>query len=409
MCTKNQTNLCGLIECNICYNRSLYKWLNDNGHLDKFIKYINNEIKQPISIRRTDNNRALFNCKQCSHIYSSSINKYCGNHSSGCLHCGPQTVLCGNIDCKLCFVKSLASYHNIDELWISNMNLGITPYNVTLHSGKKYWMKCKNIKCRHPYYTSIDKFQKNEGCRFCSKGGGSNVQLCDNPECAICFNNSFASHYRAKEWDINANGKTPREVRLSSGYVYHFICNLCKRRFSSKLGNIVYNNQWCDCERYKSQNKVAKAIDRILVYNKQNNIIYTYNVITDKIWEIYGHQYRPDFRIDELKLIIEYDGRQHFEQVANWESPHYTKLLDTYKVLMAVDNQYSVIRISYRFIKRKGWIDLLYLHLKFYNEPNIIYLDVDENLYAQHMELIDKYYNNINLLINEINSHLHNN
>jgi very-short-patch-repair endonuclease len=52
-----------------------------------------------------------------------------------------------------------------------------------------------------------------------------------------------------------------------------------------------------------------------------------------------------DFVIPENKIIIELDGRQHFEQVRNWDDPKKTQENDKYKMKCANYNNYSVIRI----------------------------------------------------------------
>ena len=52
-----------------------------------------------------------------------------------------------------------------------------------------------------------------------------------------------------------------------------------------------------------------------------------------------------DFCIPEHNIIIELDGRQHFEQISNWSSPEEQLENDKYKEKQANDNNYSVIRI----------------------------------------------------------------
>jgi very-short-patch-repair endonuclease/transposase-like protein len=52
-----------------------------------------------------------------------------------------------------------------------------------------------------------------------------------------------------------------------------------------------------------------------------------------------------DFVIEELKIIIEIDGPQHFIQVSNWTSPEIQKEKDKYKINCANENGFSVIRL----------------------------------------------------------------
>ena len=56
--------------------------------------------------------------------------------------------------------------------------------------------------------------------------------------------------------------------------------------------------------------------------------------------------YMPfDFVIEELKIIIELDGEQHFTQVSNWTSPEIQIEKDKYKINCANKNGFSVIRL----------------------------------------------------------------
>jgi very-short-patch-repair endonuclease len=58
------------------------------------------------------------------------------------------------------------------------------------------------------------------------------------------------------------------------------------------------------------------------------------------------NKYLPfDFCIPEHNIIIELDGRQHFIQVMNWQSPEQTFENDKFKEQCANDNNYSVIRL----------------------------------------------------------------
>jgi very-short-patch-repair endonuclease len=52
-----------------------------------------------------------------------------------------------------------------------------------------------------------------------------------------------------------------------------------------------------------------------------------------------------DFCIPEYNIIIELDGRQHFQQVSNWRSPEEQFKIDMYKEECANDNGYSLIRL----------------------------------------------------------------
>ena len=52
-----------------------------------------------------------------------------------------------------------------------------------------------------------------------------------------------------------------------------------------------------------------------------------------------------DFVIEDLNIIIEVDGEQHFKQISNWTSPEIQIEKDKYKIKCANKNGFSVIRL----------------------------------------------------------------
>ena len=75
-----------------------------------------------------------------------------------------------------------------------------------------------------------------------------------------------------------------------------------------------------------------------------------------------------------VKLIIEIDGRQHFEQVSNWNSPDDTFEHDAYKMEQALNNGYSIIRIFQEDVwnDKNNWQNKSNEAIKLYKKPTII-------------------------------------
>src|SRR6185503_13938068 len=97
--------------------------------------------------------------------------------------------------------------------------------------------------------------------------------------------------------------------------------------------------KWCS----KCKNKTEGIMLKYLIN------IYP-NIITQARFEwcrseFYNKPLFFDFLLEEYKLIIELDGKQHFQQVANWESPEIIRERDYYKMDKAKENGYSIIRI----------------------------------------------------------------
>ena len=87
-----------------------------------------------------------------------------------------------------------------------------------------------------------------------------------------------------------------------------------------------------------------------LCYNKTEGKLYEklkiiHNTLLSQFTPYWIKPKRFDFCIPELKVIIELDGLQHFEQVLNWSPPEEQFKNDIYKQKCANDNGYSVIRL----------------------------------------------------------------
>ena len=88
-----------------------------------------------------------------------------------------------------------------------------------------------------------------------------------------------------------------------------------------------------------------------------------------------------DFVIEHLKIIIELDGQQHFEQVSNWKSPKDTQDRDMYKMQCANLHGYTVVRILQLDVwhNRNNWKTNLEEVLIQYNVPQRVFIsDGDE-------------------------------
>ena len=94
-----------------------------------------------------------------------------------------------------------------------------------------------------------------------------------------------------------------------------------------------------------------------------------------------------DFVIEELKIIIEIDGPQHFIQVSNWTSPEIQKEKDKYKINCANENEFSVIRLLQIDILKDNfhWIEEVKLSIsKIINEQKIQNIFICKNNEYDH-------------------------
>ena len=398
-CSNSPNQLCNRDNCKLCFNNSFAS--NEKAQYWNYER--NNDIK-PRNVFKSSSKKYYFTCKDCNHIFDASLNNISGN--KWCSYCA-QKKLCNNDSCKWCLESSFAS-HEKSNMW-SVKNGDITPREVFKCSGKTYWFQCKDCthdfqaKISHIVRTNNDKFCpicssqymcddleckiclekslaslekvkyynkelnnnldprkifKNSNSKFwfnCSCGhkfeGVPNaiirgrwcpyccypsIKLCDNDDCSSCYEKSFASHEKVKYLEdktVNA-----RKIFKNTHIKYSFKCEK-GHNFMKQLSLINLYSGWCPKCLNKTEKKLNDTLSKIY-----DSLIFQYRV--DWCRNNETNQYLPfDFAIEDKKIIIELDGKQHFKQVNNWSAPEDTRKRDKYKMKNANENGFSVIRL----------------------------------------------------------------
>ena len=343
--------LCDVEDCVACYNKSFALHPKSKYWSEK------NE-KTPREIFLNDNNKYLFNCEKCKHIFVSSPNNITKN-GNWCGFCG-SVKLCDEKDCVACYNKSFAS-HPKSKYWCDANEK--TPREVFKNSDNKYLFNCE--KCKHIFDASLGHINGDRWCSFCG-----DKKLCDKEDCTTCYNKSFASHPKSKYW-CEANEKKPREVFLNSNNKYLFKCQECTRDFASALNN-VNNGKWCPRCKTKTELKLDNFLTKEgFVLQRQAKFDWCRSKKETR-------KHLPfDFLIESLNLIIELDGPQHFRQIClKWKSPEDTQESDKYKMAKANENGYTVIRILQEDVwyDRNDWATALLEKIKPYGESTIVFI-----------------------------------
>jgi len=308
--------LCDDNNCQECFNKSFAShpksvyWDNEK-----------NGVIKPSYIFKSSAKKYWFNCDNCSHTFDTNLYNI-NNNDNWCPYCVNQQ-LCDDDNCKSCFEKSVASLPK-SIFWDNEKNGVIKPRDVFKSTAKKYWFNCD--KCPHTFDTRLD----GSWCPYCV-----NLKLCNNNNCQSCFEKSFAFHPKCTYWNNEKNGVIkPRDVFKSTAKKYWFNCNK-NHLFNSTLYNIN-NGSWCPYCVNKTEQKLFEKLQPI----------YPLIITQFKQEWCKNITYLPfDFCIPEHNIIIELDGRQHFIQVSNWQSPEETVKNDLYKQQQAIENGYSIIRL----------------------------------------------------------------
>jgi very-short-patch-repair endonuclease len=322
-------------------------------HPDKFSEYpcieclTPNNKNSPKDVSISNNKlRFEFECDECQHVFTKTP-KALSSDKSWCPYCcNASKLLCKNDKCMKCFNRSMVSHEKIIYLSPNNKTDPRTVFKGNKKkkdkdgndTSKLFIFKC-NV-CFHEFSKSAhDMTTDKTWCPYCSDPP---KLLCDDDKCDRCFNKSFASHANAKHWsDKNIDETTkifikPRQVFKSSHSCYYFKCDKCNREFRSRLDNVSCNQQWC---RFCANQTEGILYDFLsLKFSVDYEVKYDWCKSSKRF-----HSF--DFVIEDLNIIVELDGDQHFRQIRGWESQKKIFETDKFKEKCANDNKYSTIRL----------------------------------------------------------------
>ncbi len=349
MCTRLQRKLCDSDICDICIDRSF------SSHRRAVYWSEQNDISPRFVMKRSHAKR-WFNCL-CGHTFDAPPDKVVGSNQ-WCPYCAtPPQKLCTDVNCMTCFDRSFASSDRVKFWGVRNTN---QPRNVFKQSNGSYLFDCP---CGHEFESNLANIYKQQWCPYCSN---SSKKLCAD-DCVTCFNRSFASHPRVKFWD-NLKNPPARSVFKSAGTKYWFTCEH-GHNVDIALNKVVAG-RWCKLCKYKTEGFVNDTL-RDYGYDITTQITFPWcrGPISKKLLPF-------DFVIEEYKIIIELDGRQHFEQVSNWTSPEDNQTNDMHKMKCANAHGYTVIRLLQEDVleNRIDWIGRLEPYIYLHEMPTCVFI-----------------------------------
>lgn len=356
--------LCNDDECKVCEGNSFK--LHPRA---KFWDYEKNNGITPRDVFKSSHKLYYFNCDKCNHSFTIDL-AHIIHGNSWCQYCANQ-LLCYDDNCKTCEDKSFKN-HPKAKLWNIEKNNRLLPRQIFNTSSLRFWFNCK---CGHIFDSILSNMKEKDWCPFCRP---NSIKFCKN-KCDICDKKSFKSINKSNFWDYEKNeDMRPEYVSKYSLKKYWFICEN-KHSFEGALNNIS-QGKWCPICKNKTEHKLYDIlIESYPALLAQFKTKWCKNEETDK--------YLPfDFCIEELKLIIELDGEQHFKQISNWQSPEDTQECDIYKMKKAIENGYSVIRLLQEDVykDKNNWKENLLAAIKKYDEPTCIFLSNDVDKYINH-------------------------
>lgn len=352
-------------KCDKCIEKSFASHPKSVYLIDKSIN--------PRNIAQFSHTKYDFLCNDCGHIITKHISQISRN--SWCGYCTSQ-LLCMDDDCKFCKNKSFAS-NELAKYWSKKNN--VLPRQVIKGTHYKYYFDCPN--CKHELYINLNNIiYGDKFCKYCS-----NNELCDDLNCKFCDDKSFNSHNLVSSWS-SQNKVKPRQVSKQSNLKYYFICKLCNNTYYHAVYDIKNHVPCSLC-----YNKTEKILYNWLL-EQYPNLKIKYQARFDWCISLESNKkYFYDFLIEDYNIIIELDGNQHFKQISNWDTPEYGRMKDVYKMKLAYENGYTVIRLLQEYVlqNKLNWDNILKENIKIYDEPCNIFISAYDE-YDNHInDLMD--------------------
>ncbi len=183
--------------------------------------------------------------------------------------------------------------------------------------------------CGNTFIQKPSSHLSNRGCRNCS----FNKRRLTKEEFILKAKKIHENKY---SYDLVDYVNNETKVKI--------LCNNCGNTFIQKPLSHLSNRGCPKCNESKGENKVAK-------YLVENNISFT----PQKIFKTlkYKSYLRPDFYLENLNLLIEYDGEYHYKAIRGSTSEIKQKNLeicqrrDKIKTEWAKANNIPLLRIPY--------------------------------------------------------------
>jgi hypothetical protein len=270
--------------------------------------------------------------ENCNEKFFSKWGHIYDNH--GCPYCNGQQVSLSN--CLATRRPDLAVE------WHPTKNGDLTPYDVTCGSGKYIWWKC-NKNPKHEWIAQVEKRVNDRDCPYCKKTNGGHVLPSED------YNLLFLFPDLCEEWDYNKNNKNPEEYTPGSCQKVWWKCNECGYEWMTTIER-RRNNRGCpECNDSNGEKKIKEIL-------RNNNIPYDKQYIFKELVSNLGNPLRFDVSIfgdkekTKLKMLIEYDGIQHYKQIEGWYTKAQFKTLqyhDKLKNEYCQNNNIKLLRIPY--------------------------------------------------------------
>jgi hypothetical protein len=275
MCHAKNGQLCSDKNCKKCNDASLASIMNENNEIykgNKSIKWSEKNEKSPREVTKGSNIKYIFVCKSSGHEFKAKPKKV--KNGAFCPYpccCVSSDVFCENISCEICFDATFISHLMSFNLYVKNGGIlvdekgiwsdknTVNPRVISKKGRTECWLKCPKSKFLHEYKKDLNNYVRN-GCP-CVLCSGNPTYLCDDWDCNLCLEYSFAScdkseYFSDENKDANGDFIYPRQIFKLSHDKYIFKCSKSNHTFEARLDNVA-RGSWCP---YPCCNKTGSAL-----------------------------------------------------------------------------------------------------------------------------------------------------
>lgn len=190
---------------------------------------------------------------------------------------------------------------------------------IFIKSQKKYGNTTRYVvKCNKEHSFIVNGEENYKGCSKCITAKRIRVRNIKTALAGENFKNTFP--YQSEFWDYNKNELKPEEVLPSSKDKFWFKCEE-EHEFQLSPAVIKHRGAWCPTCCHSTESRLAtygKELFKRIFYDVKTEEEFPIKVtINEEETTLY-----PDVVIEDLKLNIEFHGKQHYEFTDGW---HKTK------------------------------------------------------------------------------------
>jgi len=234
------------VGCPACTNKTVWKGHNDlattNPELAKEWDYEKNGEMLPAKVTAGSHQKVWWKCRKCNYRWKTGVVNRC--KGSGCPQCAKdkQSVKAQKQNLKPGENDFATLYPELLEEWDYERNGQLIPEELTAHSGKAVWWKCK--ECKNEWKAVINSRTGGTGCPICCRR--KMTKIMHAKALAVGENDLATKHPElVEEWNYEKNEQIkPSEVTCGTTKKVWWKCRKCGYEWQARVSHRV-NGSGC--------------------------------------------------------------------------------------------------------------------------------------------------------------------